>query len=105
VLREEVDERGYGVEAERIVGEIDGVELREGEERGDEVGERGWDLREETRREDVGKVCDLAVCQSLLMVGAGHLHTFRFFLVLRTWASASLASTPKVLPKNLTSST
>ena len=44
MLREEVDERGYSVEAESVVGEIDGVEFGEGEERGDEVGERGRDL-------------------------------------------------------------
>jgi hypothetical protein len=37
VLGEEVDERGNGVQAESVVGEVDGVELGEGEEGGDEV--------------------------------------------------------------------
>jgi hypothetical protein len=37
VLGEEVDEWGYGVQAEGVVREIDCVELREREEGGDEV--------------------------------------------------------------------
>lgn len=54
MLGEEVDKRGYSVETESIIREVDGVEFREGEQGGDEVGERGWDLGKETRCEDVG---------------------------------------------------
>lgn len=59
MLGEEVDERGLRVEAEGVVGEVDGVEVREGEEGGEEGGEGLWDLREEAAREDVGEVGDL----------------------------------------------
>jgi hypothetical protein len=38
VLRQEVYERGNGVEAEGVVGEIDSVEVWQCEERGEEVG-------------------------------------------------------------------
>jgi hypothetical protein len=37
VLREEVDERGYRVETEGVVGKVDGVEIWQREERGEEV--------------------------------------------------------------------
>jgi hypothetical protein len=59
VLGEEVDEGRDGVEAEGVVGEVDGVELGEREQRGEEVRQRGRDLGEKTRREDVGEVGDL----------------------------------------------
>jgi hypothetical protein len=44
VLGKEVDERGYGVQTESVVGEIDGVKFGEGKKRGDKVGERGRDF-------------------------------------------------------------
>jgi hypothetical protein len=44
MLGEKVDERGYRVQAEGVVGEIDGVKFWEGKEGGDEVGERRRDL-------------------------------------------------------------
>ena len=59
MLGEEVDEGRLGVEAEGVVGEVDGVEVGEGEERGEEGGERLRDLGEETAGEDVGEVGDL----------------------------------------------
>jgi hypothetical protein len=37
MLGQEVDEWGYGVQAESVVREVDSVELREREEGGDEV--------------------------------------------------------------------
>jgi hypothetical protein len=45
VLREEVDERGNGVQPESIVGEVDGVEFGKREEGGDKVRQRWRDLR------------------------------------------------------------
>jgi hypothetical protein len=59
VLRKEVDERGYCVEPESVVGEVNRVEFRECEQSRDKVGEGGWDLRQQTAGEYVGKVCDL----------------------------------------------
>lgn len=44
MLREEVDERGYGVKTKGVVREIDGVEFGEREKGCYEVGEGGWDL-------------------------------------------------------------
>lgn len=44
MLGEEVDERGNRVQAEGVVGKVDGVKFGEGEEGGDEVGERRRDL-------------------------------------------------------------
>jgi hypothetical protein len=47
-------------------------------------------------------------CVSHAVVGwnaGGNKNTFKLFLVSRTFASASQASIPSVLPKNLTSST
>jgi hypothetical protein len=69
--------------------------------------ERSGDLREETAGEDVGEVCDLVVCQSCCcgLEWWKYNHTFKLFLVSRTFARASQASIPSVLPKNLTSST
>lgn len=43
-MGEEVDERGYGVETERVVREVNGVKLGECEESGDEVRQGGRDL-------------------------------------------------------------
>lgn len=44
VLGEEVDEGRLGVEAEGVIGKVDGVEVGEGEERGEKGGERLRDL-------------------------------------------------------------
>lgn len=44
MLGEEVDEWGDGVEAESVVGEVDGVEFGKREESCNEVGEGGWNL-------------------------------------------------------------
>ena len=59
MLGEEVDEGGLRVEAKGVVGEVDGIEVGEGEERGEEGGEGLRNLREEAAREDVGEVGDL----------------------------------------------
>lgn len=56
MLAQEVDEGRLGVEAEGIVAEVDGVEVLEGEEGGQEGGEGRGDLGEEARGEDVGEV-------------------------------------------------
>lgn len=62
VLGEEVDEGRLGVEAEGVVGEVDGVEVGQREEGGEEGGERLRDLGEEAAREDVGEVGNLEGC-------------------------------------------
>jgi hypothetical protein len=59
VLGEELYEGRLGVEAEGVVGEVDGVKVWEREQRRKEVGEGGWYFGEQASREDVGEVCDL----------------------------------------------
>lgn len=44
MLGQELHQRRDGVEAERIVAEIDGVQVRQGEQGGEERGEGGGDL-------------------------------------------------------------
>jgi hypothetical protein len=74
VLGEEVDKRGYSVESEGIVRKVDGVEFGKGEESSDEVGERRWDLGQETRCEDVGEVRDLSRTSVTLVLDKGTTH-------------------------------
>lgn len=65
-------------------------------------------LREESSGEDVGEVGDLerrASVKEATVVKLGCKQTCSFFFVSSTLASASLASTPRVFPRNLTSST
>jgi hypothetical protein len=112
VLGEEVDEGRDRVEAEGVVREVDRVQVGQREQRGEEEGQRGRDLGEEARREDVGEVGGLGPRASVIVGGGWQIamkerlrRTLRLFLVSRTLARASLASTPSVLPRNLTSST
>jgi len=51
------------------------MEFGEGEEGGDEVGERGWDLGKETRCEDVGEVCDLSRMSVMSTLHKGTFHS------------------------------
>lgn len=52
-------QRRLGVEAKGIVGKIDGVEVLQGQEGGEEGGEGGWNLREEAGGEDIGQYCGM----------------------------------------------
>jgi hypothetical protein len=70
VLGEEVDEGRDRVEAEGVVREVDRVQVGQREQRGEEEGQRGRDLGEKARREDVGEVGDLGPRASVI-VGAG----------------------------------
>lgn len=56
---EERDQGGLRVEAEGVVVEVNGVEVREVEDRGEEGGERFGDFAEEAAGEDVGEVGNL----------------------------------------------
>lgn len=59
VRGEEGNKRSLGVEAESVVGEVDGFEFRKGEERLEDMIKCLGDLGEQARGEDVGKVGDL----------------------------------------------
>ncbi len=59
MLAQERDERPRGVEAEGVVAEVHGVEMREGQAGGEQRGEGGRDLGEEAGGEDVGEDGDL----------------------------------------------
>lgn len=59
VLREELDERRVGVDAEGVVAQVDGAELRQIEDGVEEEAEGLGDLVEEATSEDVRKVGDL----------------------------------------------
>jgi hypothetical protein len=60
VRREEGDQGRLRVETEGVVVEVDCVELRKIEDRGEERGKRFGDLAEKAAGEDVGKVGNLA---------------------------------------------
>jgi hypothetical protein len=66
VRSQEGDQGRLGVEAEGVVVEVDGVEVREVEDRGEEGGERVGDLAEEAAGEDVGQVGNLQTCTGLI---------------------------------------
>lgn len=104
-----VDEWRDSVQAKGVIGKVDSVKDGQGKESVDEVGQRGRDLREKTGCEDICEVGDLnimvLVMKGCCLVRRMNLFTLRVFLVSSTFASASLASMPKVLPRNLTSST
>lgn len=55
----EGNEGRLGVQAEGVVVKVDGVELGEVEDRGEEGGESFGDLVKESAGEDIGEVCDL----------------------------------------------
>ena len=59
VLGEELNERSLCVEAEGVVGQINGVEVGEREESTEEMLKCRRDFREEAGCEDVCEVCDL----------------------------------------------
>lgn len=55
----EGNEGRLGVQAKGVVVKVDGVELGEVENRGEEGGESFGDLVKESAGEDIGEVCDL----------------------------------------------
>jgi hypothetical protein len=55
----EGNEGRLGVQAEGVVVKVDGVELGEVEDRGEEGGKSFGDLVKESAGEDIGEVCDL----------------------------------------------
>jgi len=59
VRREEGDQRRLCVQPESVVVEVDGVEVRKVEYRGEERGECFGDFAEQAASEDVGKIGDL----------------------------------------------
>ena len=59
VRRQECDQGCLGVQTEGVVVEVDGVEVREVEDRGKEERKRFGDLVEEATGEDVGEVGNL----------------------------------------------
>lgn len=69
VRGEEGDKRGLGVEAERIVVQVDGVEVRQVKNRREQGGESFRNLVEQTAREDIGKVGNLVSCLVLEIIG------------------------------------
>lgn len=60
MLGEEVDEGRNRVQSKGVVGEINGVQVRQGQKRGQEMRQGGRDFGEQARGEDVGEVGDLA---------------------------------------------
>lgn len=72
VVCEERGERADSVQPEGVVGEVDGVQVWQLEQRLQEEVEGWGDLREAAGGEDVGEVGDLCrgnMCQSSLLLG------------------------------------
>src|SRR5690606_19825846 len=94
---------------EGVVVEVDGIEVREVEDRGEERGEGFGDFGEEPAGEDVGQVGNLrngqwmrrGICTNQMRRDS---RTRSVFFVASTSPSSLHAPTPSVLPSRCTSS-